>query len=79
MLTVAHTYAIPPEQLGFNIDSDILPVLAQPGGRSADEIEEEAVETEVPVDDETGEALPDDRAVAAPVGFDSVVVHVVQL
>lgn len=56
-----------------------LPVLAQPGRRSADENEEEAIEVEVPVDDEIGEAHPHDRAVEAPVEFDSVVVDGVQL
>ena len=79
VLTLAHTYAIPPEQLGFNVDAGTLPALAQPVERSADEIQAEAVEVEVPVDDETGEAHPDDRAVEAPVDFDSVVVDGVQL
>ena len=79
VLTLAHTYTVPAEQLGFNVDSGSLPALAQPVERSADEIQAEAIEVEVPVDDETGEAHPDDRAVEAPVDFDSVVVDGVQL
>ena len=79
VLTLAHTYTVPAEQLGFNVGSGSLPALAQPVKRSADEIQAEAIEVEVPVDDETGEAHPDDRAVEAPVDFDSVVVDGVQL
>ena len=79
VLTLGHTYTVPAEQLGFNVDSGSLPALAQPVERSADEIQAEAIEVEVPVDDETGEAHPDDRAVEAPVDFDSVVVDGVQL
>ena len=79
VLTLAHTRAIPPEQLGFNVDSDSLPALAQHAERSAEELEQEAIEIEVPVDEETGEARLDDRAVEAPVEFDSVVVDGVQL
>jgi len=30
VLTLAHAFAFPPEKLGFNVDSDSLPALAQP-------------------------------------------------
>ena len=77
VLTLAHTYAIPPEQLRFNVEGAV-PALVAPAGMPAEEAEEEAIETEVPVDEGTGEAHPDDRAVEA-VEFDAVVVDGVRL
>ena len=79
VLTLAHVYAIPPEQLGFNVDPANLPALAQQVEQRADEIEVEAEEREVPVDIEIGEAAPEDRAVEAPVEHDAVIVDGVSL
>ena len=79
VLTLAHVYAIPPEQLGFNVDPANLPPLAQQVEQPADEIEVEAEEREVPVDIEVGEAAPEDRVVEAPVEHDAVIVDGVSL
>ena len=79
VLTLAHVYAIPPEQLGFNVDPANLPPLAQQVERPADEIEVEAEEREVPVDVEVGEAAPEDQVVEAPVEHDAVIVDGVSL
>ena len=79
VLTLAHVYAIRPEQLGFNVDPANLPPLAQQVERPADEIEVEAEEREVPVDIEVGEAAPEDRVVEAPVEHDAVIVEGVSL
>ena len=79
VLTLAHVYAISPEQLGFNVDPANLPPLAQQVEQPADEIEVEAEEREVPVDIEIGEAAPEDRVVEAPVERDAVIVDGVSL
>ena len=79
VLTLAHVYAIPPEQLGFNVDPANLPPLAQQVEQPADEIEVEAEEREVPVDIEVGAAPPEDRVVEAPVEHDAVIVDGVSL
>ena len=79
VLTLAHVYAIPPEQLGFNVDPANLPPLAQQVEQPADEIEFEAEEREVPVDIEIAEAAPEDRVVEAPVEHDAVIVDGVTL
>ena len=76
VLTLAHVYAIPPEQLGFNVDPA---PLAQQVEQPADEIEVEAEEREVPVDIEIAEAAPEDRVVEAPVEHDAVIVDGVTL
>ena len=79
VLTLAHVFAIPPEQLGFNVDPANLPPLAQQVEQPADEIEVEAEEREVPVDIAVGEAAPEDRVVEAPVEHDAVIVDGVSL
>ena len=78
-LTLAYVYAIPPEQLGFNVDPANLPPLAQQVEQPADEIEVEAEEREVPVDIEIGEAAPEDQLVEAPVEHDAAIVDGVSL
>ena len=79
VLTLAHVCAIPPKQLGFNVDPANLPPFAQQVEQPADEIELEAEEREVPVDIEIGEAAPEDRVVEAPVEHDAVIVDGVSL
>ena len=80
VLTLAHVYAIPPVQLGFNVDPANLPLLAQQVEQPADEIEVEAEEREVPVDIEVLEAAPEDRVDEAPVEpHDAVIVDGVSL
>ena len=79
VLTLVHVYAIPPEQLGFNVDPANLPPLAQQVEQPADEIGVEAEEREVPVDIEIGEPAPEDRVVEAPVEHDAVIVDGVSL
>ena len=71
VLTLAHVYAIPPEQLGFDVGPAVLPPLAQQVEQPPDEIEVEAEERGVPVDIEIGEASPEDRVVEAPVEHDA--------
>ena len=66
ILTLAHVCAIPPEQLGFNVDPANLPPLAQQVEQPTDEIEVEAAERE-------------DRVVEAPVEHDAVIVDCVSL
>ena len=74
VLTLAHVYAIPPGQLGFNVDPANLPPLAQQVDQPADEIEVEAEERAVPVDIEAAEAAPEDREVEATVEHSAVIV-----
>ena len=74
VLTLAHVFALSPEQLGFNVGERDLPLLAQQAEQSTVEMQAEAEERAVPADVEAAEEPQEDRAVEAPVEHDAVIV-----
>ena len=79
VLTIAHVFALSPEQLGFNVGERDLPILAQQAEQSTDEMQAEAEERAVPADVEVAEEPQEDRVVEAPAEHDAVIVDGVQL
>ena len=76
--TLAHVYAIPPEQLGFNLAPAALPVMAQQVERPDDEIQADVEARAVPADVEVAEERQEGQVVEAPIEHDSVTVDGVE-